>query len=60
MANFSGLISIPFEITNAHDIAEVEKIIHSTLDTFGQHDLGKLTWDNPEWTFDEQDETAAN
>lgn len=51
--NYEGTISIPFYISEAVSREEVENLINDALDKFGKFDLGRMSWDNPDWTFEQ-------
>lgn len=55
--NYEGMLFIPFDITDAINEKHAEQIIHAALDKLGILDLGRFTWDNPEWTYSELDNT---
>ena len=59
MANFTGIITIPFEIEYASTPEVAEKIINYVLDRFGEQDFAHLTfnWDNPDWSVEENEVT---
>jgi hypothetical protein len=60
MANFTGTITIPFEIEYATKPETAEKIVNYVLDRFGEHNFDHLTfhWDNPEWILEQTEESA--
>jgi hypothetical protein len=60
MPRFTGAIYIPFDIERATNQAEAEEIINYALDLFGEHALGRMTWDNPNWSVTEVEEDITN
>ncbi len=53
--NYTGALIIPFDISGAINADHAEQIINAALDKIGAIDLGRLSWDNPEWTYSELD-----
>jgi hypothetical protein len=60
MARFTGTIYIPFDIEYSENSETAENVIHAVLDTFGEHDLSGFgfTWDSPDWTLEQTEESA--
>jgi hypothetical protein len=52
MKRYTGTLYIPFDM-ELTDNTDPEDLINYVLDTFGQHEFGQLTWDNPSWSMTE-------
>ncbi len=52
MRRYTGTLYIPFDM-ELHDDTKPEDLINYVLDTFGQHEFGQLTWDDPTWSMTE-------
>ncbi len=56
MRRYTGTLYIPFDIEITDDTDQPEDILNYALDTFGQHEFGQLSWDNPNWSMVEVEE----
>ncbi len=52
MKRYAGTLYIPFDM-ELTDNTDPEDLINYVLDTFGQHEFGQLTWDDPTWSMTE-------
>lgn len=60
MADFQGMLYFPYYITGAKDAQHADDIVIEVLDIFGRIDLGKFSWDDPDWSMRPTEELEDN
>ena len=53
--DYQGMLYIPYYIEGAKDAQHADDIVNEVLDILGRIDLGKFSWDDPDWSMRESD-----
>jgi len=60
MNDYQGMLYIPYYIVGAKDAQHADEIVIEALDALGRLDLGKFSWDDPDWSMRPTEELEDN